>query len=153
MWKLDESSGEWTFKDAWKVGVVAYRHNALGSYWLTIQLRLTTRPCPNFHGHTQNSGRSSRHPHTTEQSRSGNKRTPSQNRRPTAQRTTMPRDGSNELCSWMPREQSAQLNLPLTNSALNLSVLQYLRSDAELFDIILTRLQSLLITIYAFTSA
>jgi len=153
VWKLDESSGEWTFKDAWKVGAVAYRHNALGSHWFTIQLRLTTRPCPNFHGHTQNSGRSSRHLHTTGQSRSGNKRTPSQNHRPMAQRAKMPRGGSNGPCSWTPRGQSARSNLPLINSALNLSVPQYLRSNAESFDVISTRPQSLLITIYAFTSA
>jgi hypothetical protein len=38
VWKLDESSGEWTFKDAWKVGAVIYRHNTLGSYWLAYDL-------------------------------------------------------------------------------------------------------------------
>ena len=38
MWKLDESSGEWTAKDAWRVGAVIYGHNASGSYWLAYDL-------------------------------------------------------------------------------------------------------------------
>jgi len=38
VWKLDESSGEWTFKDAWKVGAVTYRHNALRTYRFAYDL-------------------------------------------------------------------------------------------------------------------
>ena len=63
-----------------------------------------------------------------------------------------PRGGSNEPCLWTLRGQSARSSLPLTTLALNLSVSQVLRSDADSFDIFLDRPQYLPITICAFTN-